>query len=61
MSDDRVSPIEALPVASRAYGTIDRHSDHPRWGMAVDLERCVGCLSCAVICKSENAVPLGMW
>ena len=29
--------------------------------MAVDLERCIGCWSCAVICKSENAVPLGMW
>ncbi len=29
--------------------------------MAVDLERCIGCWSCAVICKSENDVPLGMW
>jgi len=29
--------------------------------MVVDQERCVGCWSCAVICKSENDVPLGMW
>jgi dimethyl sulfoxide reductase iron-sulfur subunit len=29
--------------------------------MVVDLERCIGCWSCAVICKSENDVPLGMW
>jgi molybdopterin-containing oxidoreductase family iron-sulfur binding subunit len=29
--------------------------------MAVDVERCIGCWSCAVICKSENDVPLGMW
>ncbi len=59
MSD--ISPIDALSLVSRAYGTIDARSEHPRWGMAVDLERCVGCWSCAVICKSENAVPLGMW
>ena len=62
MSDEeKVSPIEALSAASRAYGTIDARSEQPRWGMAVDIERCIGCWSCAVICKSENAVPLGMW
>ncbi|MCC6618678.1 MAG: 4Fe-4S dicluster domain-containing protein [Chloroflexi bacterium] len=29
--------------------------------MVVDTERCIGCWSCAVICKSENNVPLGAW
>lgn len=56
-----VSPVEALPEASRRYGEIGPASETPRWGMAVDLERCIGCWSCAVICKSENDVPLGMW
>jgi len=59
--DPKVSPIEALPEASREYGAIGDVSDQPRWGMAVDTERCIGCWSCAVICKSENDVPLGMW
>ncbi|HEX9122306.1 MAG TPA: 4Fe-4S dicluster domain-containing protein [Actinomycetota bacterium] len=55
------SPVEALPEASRRYGQVRSHSPKPRWGMAVDTERCIGCWSCAVICKSENDVPLGMW
>jgi molybdopterin-containing oxidoreductase family iron-sulfur binding subunit len=29
--------------------------------MVVDTERCIGCWSCAVICKSENRVPVGTW
>lgn len=31
----------------------------PRWGMALDLERCIGCHACSVACKVENSVPLG--
>ncbi len=28
-----------------------------RWGMVVDLKRCIGCWACIVACKSENATP----
>jgi len=58
---DKVSPIEALSAASRAWGEIGPHSPKPHWGMAVDQERCLGCWSCAIICKSENNLPLGQW
>ncbi|MGY8657171.1 MAG: hypothetical protein ACKVKH_00945 [Verrucomicrobiales bacterium] len=27
--------------------------------MLMDLDRCLGCHSCSVSCKTENEVPLG--
>lgn len=53
----------AAPVAAKtaAIGgqkvAGDRWSLH-KWGMAIDVEKCIGCGNCVVACKLENNVPL---
>lgn len=32
-----------------------------RWGMVINLKRCVGCQTCEVACEFENAVPPGIY
>lgn len=32
----------------------------PRWGMAIDLLRCIGCYGCQMSCKAEHATPPGV-
>ena len=32
-----------------------------RYGMAVDLSRCFGCLTCSVACKVSNNLPKDIW
>ncbi|MEJ2707457.1 MAG: 4Fe-4S dicluster domain-containing protein [Anaerolineales bacterium] len=43
--------LAAQPAASA--------TDLPRWGMVVDLRKCIGCQACTVACNVENQVPLG--
>ncbi len=31
----------------------------PRWGMVIDLDKCVACQACSAACRMENNTPVG--
>ncbi len=48
----KAAPVFAVTGGARKKG---------RLAMVIDLRRCTGCHSCAVACKAEFNVPLGVW
>ena len=32
-----------------------------RWGMVIDLKRCIGCYGCQLACKAEHGTPPGVF
>lgn len=61
VSRDEFMLFPKYRILRRPDLAVDEKKKDKRYGMLVDLNRCIGCYACQVSCKAEYDLPLGVF